>query len=341
LEVRISPIYAFLSLSSFNLFITNDDKTLFNSIKLDKVLRIAQKEQLIKFNCFDLVLNDFENSADLLHKGNVSLCADSNAEMNKWIETVQELKECRINVQNIDHNKKLIVDFDKINELLKTNSSGSSNSLNGAYDKNGSLNIIAQKNLLKSLYYNNSNKVINKSEVKVAKEHFFRKQVDKILGFMRRSNLKRSQIQRKMAGEMKEAKKFSEQIHQKQELIKKIVEQRILNAQRKEEDMIKIQHKSEEMELLKAVTHKIESMKTQELKSYSKSLRKEINKEKKKASEEASSMMSILVSTEKLQSYSTCTVPKLLLFEDKQYVTDTCFRYYGENVYIFFIVEIR
>ena len=152
---------------------------------------------------------------------------------------------------------------------------------------------------------------------------------------MRRSHIQRTQIQRKMVNEFKEAKKFSEQVHEKQELIKKMIEERIQNEQRKEESMIKLEQKSKELELLKAVTHKIESMKSQELKSYTKSLRKKIDSQKKKATEEASSMMKILINSEKLQSYDTCTSPKLLLFQDTDYISSLCLRYYGENVNIF------
>ena len=61
---------------------------------------------------------------DIIHKslskGPISICAKNKKHMNNWITAIQEFKECEISVvkKNNIHNK-VLVDFDKVNNLLK------------------------------------------------------------------------------------------------------------------------------------------------------------------------------------------------------------------------------
>ena len=325
MELGVTPIFASLSLSSFNLFLSaGDDKTLFNTVKLKNILWISQQRMLTGLNCFELVHGDVMRDSAEFQKQSITLCAKDNFEMQQWIDAVGAFKECQVNVHNIDHNRVVIADFQKVNELLKESQGkgfgiGSGNSGPNAYS---------------SLYYDN-NPTIQKNTQKVQKDTAIKSEISKIVNFIKEGNIQQNKVARKMQNQLKEAKKFSEEVHQKQEIIRKILEKRVEKEKIRKQNMMKMEEKHKELELLKAVENRIMQMKKQEIKRFSNTYESQIEDERRKAENESKEMMRTLISEEKLTAYNDCTDPRLMFFEDKQYVNQLCFRYYGEHVSLF------
>jgi hypothetical protein len=144
--------------------------------------------------------------------------------------------------------------------------------------------------------------------------------------------MQQTQVQRKMQSELKEAKKFSEEVHEKQEIIRKIIERRAEKEKMRQQSLIQSEEKFKELKLLKAVQNRIVQMKKKEIQEYSEQFEKQIKEERSKADAESKKMMKALVEEEKRRPYNDCTDPRLLLFEDKSYVKERCTVYYGEHV---------
>jgi hypothetical protein len=316
ITLDLMPVYISLSLTSFNLFLSTDAKSLFNSLKLKDILRISQQSILKDQHCFDLIVVD--NTVKQLYKGDVTLCADDDQTMKGFINAIQTFKECQIDVRNVNKNNEILVDFNKVNELLKSKTVTPS---------------LATKTVeaMKPLFYDNTLKTVQKSPTTIKEDVLITKTVKNIVEKIRTGNIQRNQLQRKMKNKLKEAKKFAEEIHHKQELIKQMVEKRMEQEKQKESNLIKIEQKSKELELLKAVQHKIVNMEKKEINQFKKEYKREIVAQKQKANIEAQGMMRIVLDEEKLTPYDQCTDDQLLNFENQEFVRKTCMIYYGEN----------
>ena len=320
-ELGVTPIFASLSLSSFNMFLSpSDSKTLFNTVKLKNILWISQQRMLTGLNCFEIVHGDIAHGSEL-QKQSITLCASDSIAMQGWIDAVGAFKECQVNVHNIDHNRVVIADFQKVNELLKDSANG----------KGFGIGSGTGANPYASLYYDN-NPTIQKNTGKVQKDSAIKSEISKIVNFIKEGNIQQNKVQRKMVNELKQAKKFSEEVHQKQEIIRKILEKRIEKEKQRKQNMMKMEEKTKELELLKAVENRIMQMKKQEIKRFEGTFESQIADERRKADSESKQMMHALVEEEKFTPYNDCTAPQLMFFEDKNYVHQLCYRYYGEHV---------
>ena len=326
-EAHVSPVYIDMSVNTMKFYASpSDSQTLFNVVRLDKILRISQQKILENHSCFELILADFAESSRGLSKENVSLCASSSEKMKNWIDTIGAFKECQINVNNINHNRKILVDFQKVNELTKAALLNAGRGLKGA-----GANVGNPEDLL---FYDNL-PTINKSAVKIQNDSSIKHEINKILGFVKESSIQQTQVQRKMQNELKEAKKFSEEVHEKQEIIRKILERRSEKEKEETQNMIKREEKSKELKLLKAVQNRIVQMKKKEIQEYSEQYNKQITEERRRADSESKQMMRALVDEEKRKPYNDCTDSRILLFEDKSYIKERCTTYYGEHVRFF------
>jgi hypothetical protein len=332
-ELRVSPVYIDMSTSSIKFYSSpTNTQTLFNVVKLDKILRISQQKILEGHSCFEIILADYAENSKGLSKENVSLCANTKEKMKNWIDTIGAFKECQVNVNNVDHNRKILVDFQKVNELTKVAALGGA----GRGLKPGA----TVGNPEDSLYYDNL-PTINKSAIKLQKDSSIKHEIDKILGFVKQSTIQQSQVQRKMQNQLKEAQKFSEEVHEKQEIIRKILERRAEKEKLKQQSLIQSEEKFKELKLLKAVQNRIVQMKKKEILDYSEQFEKQIKEERYKADAESKKMMKALMEEEKRKPYNDCTDTRILLFEDKSYIKDRCTIFYGEHVIIFNYLERR
>jgi hypothetical protein len=278
------------------------------------------------FNCFDIITNSVQKGVKVLLKGPVMLCANSKKDMKEWIDAILEFKECQIDINNVD-NKKVLIDFTKVNELLKEKN-------DGCESTNGSSSI---KKKIKKLSYENSDKAINVSSSRVSKEIWMKKAMESILQTIKRGNIKRNQVTRTYQNKLKEAKSFSEDIKIKQDLIEQIIAKRLEKEQERESQMVKLEQKTKEMELLRAVKKKIMIMKEEEIKTYKKQFITQIETEKKKANTQARKMMKVIVDQNRFTEFDDCTEPLLLFFKDQNYVNKVCKIYYGENVIFIYL----
>lgn len=329
MELGVTPIFVSMSLSSFNLFLSpGNDKTLFDTVKLKNILWISQQRMLTGLNCFELVHGDVMKDSSELQKQSITLCAKDESEMKQWIDAVGAFKECQVNVKNIDNNRVVLADFQKVNVLLKE-----------SLGKGGIGGPITAANPYSSLYYNNNPTMIDGAN-KIQKNTAIKSEITKIVDFIKEGSIQQRIVARKMQTQLKEAKKFSEEVHQKQEIIKKILEKRVEKEKIRKQMMMKNEEKHKELELLKAVENRIMQMKKQEIKRFSNTYESQINEERKKAENESKEMMRTLIQEEKLTAYDDCTDANLMFFENINYVNQICFRYYGESVSLFINIII-
>jgi hypothetical protein len=321
-QVSLSPVYMHLDSNNISLFKTHELSSLFSSIKLSDIFRISQESNMKSLNCFDVQKNDkieTNNKGDL-SKSIITLCAKDKKSFDSWVDAIGIFKECNINVQNIDGNKKVLLDFQKINEVEK-------NKLTNSEEK-------PKDN---SLYYGNTPTHI-KNPVIQAKETAIHKTLNKIYNDIKKESIRKRQLHRQMIEKLKQAKRTSEDMHQKQELIKKMMQKRQEKEEKKENKIKKIEEQNKEIELLKAVSNKIKKNNIQDIKDFKKEMNNKLKTEKLQTNKEALSVSNLLIKSKmikkdpKLMDFSMCTDQKLMNFNDLEYVKNSCNRLYGLNV---------
>jgi|LauGreDrversion4_2_1035121.scaffolds.fasta_scaffold173442_1 hypothetical protein len=313
-ELQLYKIFVSLNLNSVNLYLdTSGARTLFNSIKLNRIIRLAQQKPLIKHNCFDFLVHDVLQHNQSLDKGQITLCARNQFEMRSWVNAIGEFKECLIDKNNDVKDNKILVDYNKVNELLRLKAS--------RYGEGE-----------KSLYYDNTNKAIRKSPSTIKKENDVGKAMGTILDTIKKGSFMRSKLHREMKGKLDEAKRYAKEMLDRQEIIRKILRKRQDREKEKEKDLLKQEGKSKQMQLLKAVQKKIKNMENDDLNKLKGDMDKDVKDQQKKANDVANDMMRNILAQNRLKPYDVCISPKLLNFEDGPYVEGICRQYYGEHV---------
>lgn len=316
--VILKPIFVDLNPFSINLQNGINTSSLFQSISLKNIQRISQQEQLEKFFCFDLVIDKIIKKEE---ENFVTLCAKNLKEKNDWINAIQVFKECQVTVQTVDHNDKLLYDFSKINNLLK----------NKDIDKIHK-SIIKPEKAAQSLYYDNSNPTIVKSDETKSSEKKVHNIVNRIMETIESSRIRENQVKREMGNKLKEAKEFSKDISRKESMLINKVNNRLSEAKMQDLKLLNQKAKEQEMNLLKAVENKVNKMRNEDIKRIKKDYKKKIEYEHKGAEKQAQSMMNIIVDSKKLKQYNQCTDDRLLNFEEKSYIKESCNRMFGEFV---------
>ncbi len=312
-ELQLYKIFVSLNLNSINLYLdTSGARTLFNSIKLNRIIRLAQQKSLIKHNCFDFVVHDVLHQKQSLDKGQVTLCARNQIEMRSWVNAIGEFKECLVDKNNDIKDNKILVDYNKVNELLKLKSS--------RYEGE------------KSLYYDNTNKAIRKSPSNIKKDNDIGKAMGNIFDTIKKGSFMRNKLQREMRSKLDEAKRYAKEMSDRQDIIRKILKKRQDQEKAKEKDLLKEEGKNKQMQLLKAVQKKIKNMENDDLNKLKGDMDKDVKDQQKKANDVANDMMRAILAQNRLKPYDVCISPKLLNFEDGPYVEGICRKYYGEHV---------
>jgi len=320
--LNLLPVYIHLGLSTFNIYKNENSSTLMSTVKLIEILRINQRGFLKDNFCFDLMIAD---SVKMKLDDNelITLCAENKEAMDKWVHALLEFKECQVDVKKLAKNNEVVVDYKKVDELLKEKTT-----------------IQTPKQKLKNLYYDVSNTAIIKSPVTISKQTRIDTIVRNIMNSMKIGNIRTNQVRRQLSNKLKEARGFSEDISRKEEIIREMVEKRIEKERQKEVANISNKQRKKEVDLLRAVQQRIVQLKKQEVTEYSQKIVKEIRGEKEKASKQAKNMMRMLIDAKKLTPYYDCTDNRLLNFENPVYTNATCKRYYGEmvNYFKFFLI---
>merc|ERR1712023_579618 len=72
-----------------------------------------------KHNCFNIVLNFSEENT--LRKEPLTICLKGKRKANDWMRTINEFKECQIDITKGKKDDKVLVDFRKINKIKNPN----------------------------------------------------------------------------------------------------------------------------------------------------------------------------------------------------------------------------
>lgn len=271
LELDLQPIFGRINLETFNFYLNDMAKTKFYGIKLIDVLKISQNPKLIVHNCFNIILNQLDSGK--LLKGPLTICFKKKQKMQDWMKTISEFKECQIDSSNKNKANGVLVDFGKVNKLIKD----------------------PKKKPEKKLYYDNTNKVVRRKTASAHKEAKVRKLMKKIVSSITTGSLQTNQIKRKMKNELKKTRKSAKQMQKKQRLIKKIVKKRIKMENKKKNKLLNLEAKNKEIRLLKAVKSRIVQLKKKETKKFRKELKRQIKSEKKIANRKTKKMINYLV----------------------------------------------
>lgn len=190
----MKPIFAELNKFSINLQNGLETSTLFRTIPIKKIIRISQQEKLRPLFSFDLLVENNSRGFDGVEK--ITLCSKSLKEKTASVNTFQEFKEYQNQVQNIDNNDKLVFDFSKINELLKNK--------NEKWTKS----VLKPEKLVKSLYYDNTNPTVQKSDATKAAENQVSSIFNKIMKSFQTTKIRENQLRRDMENKLKVGQKI-------------------------------------------------------------------------------------------------------------------------------------
>jgi hypothetical protein len=238
LQIKVVPIFAILTRRTISFMMGPQEKSMFNQIKLENIQKITQR--YTNSFCFDIVENNvIENS---LAKGPISLCAKNTHHMQNWITAIQEFKECSINIVSMDNmQNKVLIDFEKVNELLKPRS-----------------NLQKQKEY-NPLYYdgdgNGEHPYIKKDETEISKV------LKTIVNTIEGANINERQISRTMYSKIQRAEKFAFDVKRKTDLLDSMIQKRQMREKDKEAKLIQYESKARELRLLKAVLGRIKQYK--------------------------------------------------------------------------------
>lgn len=327
-DINLKPIFVVLSTYSLNLQNGVDSSTLFKTTQIKKILRISQQEKLKQFFCFDLVIETTQFYRE--NDDSITLCAKNPQDKTDWINAFQKFKECQVSVQYVDHNERLIYDFSKINELLKNKNEKFSKSL-----------LIPEK-AVKSLYYDNTNPTVHKSDATKAEENKVNNIVKRIMETFETSRIRENQIKRDMANKLKEAKHFANDMTKRQSVLVNHLNNNIQKQRLNEIKLIDRKIKDQEMNLLKAVENKVKRMRTEDIRMVKNTMIQQIENQQNVAEKKAEVMMTIIADSRKFIPYSLCIDKRVFKFQDNRFIRDSCKRLFGDfvNKIIFNIFNI-
>jgi hypothetical protein len=245
-----TPIYMELNDKALNLFMSFDNFSLFNRIKLENISKIIQPKEFKNTYCFDIIQSYIKETASKknLLKAPLSLCASSRSDMRNWIDAIEEFKQCKIN--SIESEGQVLADFNKVNFLMNSLPTDS---------KQLSMNSLVDKNQRDLMYDNVSSSF--RAGPMLDSEHFVSKELDGIEKIIKSSNIEENKIKRILLNKLQTAQNFELQVKNKQNLIQEMIHKQIIDQRAKETHLISMQHKAKEYELLKAVREKIKQMK--------------------------------------------------------------------------------
>lgn len=245
LSIRTVPVYVSLTMFTFNIQMGLSFKTLFSTTKVLNILKITKKFK--NANCFEIV--EDEVSEKTLTKSPIVLCAENSKIMMEWVKALQEFKDCLYNVNSKNDGSRTLMDFNRINTLIKAPKSPKSPKS-------------PAKIAFNPLYYQNGGTVNGARKKNNAKvEYVMKRQLAKIVGLLEKGTINKERLTRKMNNKLKSAKKIEYDIRTKQNMINQIISKREMKDKEKENKIRTQVHKKREIQLLKAVKSRIKQYK--------------------------------------------------------------------------------
>jgi hypothetical protein len=301
-QKKMFPIYIFLDNLHLKLYSSTAKTSLFNTIKLEEIIQITQ--QYKDSNCFDLVVNNYNEhiSKLTLSKGSISLCSESLPIMQEWISMIQEFKECQVELYPGEG--ETLYDFSQANKILRQ--------------------LPSQK---EDMFYNSADKAITPKP----KDSKISKELKKIIDVVKMSNFERIKKKRQLENEIKTVQKTAKEIQSKERLIEEMIKQRKVKETEKEQMLIAVEHHKREVSLLRAVEEKITIMKKQENKDYADALKKQIDEKRQNLNKRSLAVIQAVREKPILAHPRECYDQRVENFANKQYISDLCYKYFGEN----------
>jgi hypothetical protein len=158
-------------------------------------------------------------------KGPLSICFKNKKKTIEWMQTIKEFKECQVDITNIKKDNKMLMDFGKVNKLMK--------------DKESSL---IKPEL--TLMYDNDSKITAKDEPTHRKEIVVNKLMKKIVTSITQGSIQNEVLKRKMKDELKKTKIAAREMKKKEDLIRDIVQKRIELENKKKDELRNIEAKN-------------------------------------------------------------------------------------------------
>ncbi len=240
-KIRTMKVRVMLTKNNLKMFTTMDENSLFSTIQLDNILKISQDVKFIKTNCFDLVTNLAHSQDKVLHKSRLTLCAESETDMDQWMHTILELKECKVNEKNKD--SKVVIDFNEINKIKRQQES----SINGGEEDLG-------------LWYDNSSRTYTNTALSV-KDRIIHQTVKNLIQNIRAHEVQENKVKRTLNDQLKDARHFTNEIERKNELVKEMIDKKIDKQMQVNLKNVNVKAADKEVQLIKAMAEKIKDMK--------------------------------------------------------------------------------
>ena len=237
-EITVVPIFVSLNKFTFSLFRSFKSSSLFRLINLDSIQRVAL--QYDNTNCFDIIINDIKTKK--LHSGPLSLCAPNMNEMKEWIRAILEFKECKIKGESsssVPHQGRTLVDFNKINNLIKQTNVASS---------------------VGQLVYDGTDTYVKDTPFKREQRKQISQTISKIMETIHMTKMAKNQLRRHFVGKFKNARGMTSGAHREQEMFQNIIQKRQFAEKEKFATLLKSENSNRTMKLLKTVQSKITKM---------------------------------------------------------------------------------
>ena len=306
-KYTITVLPVFIMITTDKLILTKDEKrsNFIRSIPLVEVQRIDQ--HYVKTFCFDIILNEIVGRK--LTAGQLSLCANNEADMNMWVNEILDFKKCSLKGMNeVDHNGKIVLDLEKINSFTRNN-----------------------KNLaLSKLFYNGKDKAIK--PIKNLKTSQIKSTLTKILSESQKGEIASHQLKRQYSGRLMKARSFEHNIEGRAFNMKRMLANRMFREKEQEASQYSRRTAKKEVRILRNVQKEMSSMKMTELTEYTKLYQNQIKMQAQHAQNKAKMLMHMVSEQDKLSDYRICFSDSLRHFKNKVKVTKICKLYYGKYV---------
>ncbi len=340
LRIMVMPIYVKLTNAVFNLYQSPTSKKPLSSTPLNNILRIDQ--HYYNTNCLDIITHRVDKKKQKLKEGILTLCADSFSLKKEWILKILEFKRCKLTGRNnIDQNKLIIMDFNKMNIVEKKHelkhyalSHLFYNGYDGPFKRNPKIN----KNSKFNSRYSSRTHQISTEEVTTGLFKKFpgiRNAFHEINLNIKRGNLAAQQIKRKLVAKLNKARSFSKGVSQRTTLLRRQFATKMIKEREVEAVNINKKNKKKEFKMIEKAMSKIQHYKEAEVRTLITSYKSQIQMEKFRAQAEAKNIMRIISEEEKLTDYSICFSEDLREFKNKRLIKSLCKRYYGEFVNLY------
>jgi hypothetical protein len=235
-EITVYPIYVTLNKYTLSLFYSFDSLKLFKIIKLDSILRVAL--QYDKTYCFDIIINEIEDKR--LKTGILSLCAKNINEMKNWIRAILEFKECKImkskRKSSIPHQGRTLIDFNKINTLIKKSKRTTS---------------------VSQISYNGNDKVSIRNPMKEEEKRIISKEINKIIHTIHMTKIYKNQLRRKMVSQLRRTRGKTKGAYRTQKLLHSILLKKNYSEKKQYANMIKKLNTKRTTTLLRSISRRI------------------------------------------------------------------------------------